>query len=219
MLHCENAGRLLCYSYEGVVLQSLVNAIMIVLNAYVCYWSISHWGLPLPLTILILDVVSAAVLVVEVMIRLVSHGCRAKEYFTGYRNGFDFVLMLLTIFTMFTFELEFGTESQEAGRTELPVTSLRILRDISRILRVLYYIAHLRRSLIDIATLGEDHETLPLNPDGLRGFVTSPTQFIPGAASWPSSSVGEPGDRGRPPVACASDLYVPRNCTSPLLRP
>jgi hypothetical protein len=219
LLRCENSARVLCYSYEGIAWQSFVNVAMIALNSYICYWSILHWGQQPPSTIQVLDAFSALVLVVEVAVRMVSHGCRLRDFFVGHRNALDFLLMAITILVLLTFEVEPGPRGSKADRTELPVTTLRIVRDVSRVLRILHYLAHLRRSLVLITALGlgEDDESLPLNPDGLPGFRPSPTTGTApsGSASWLSASdEGEGGGGGRRSTTSTAkdraDVYVPR---------
>jgi hypothetical protein len=109
-----------------------------------------------------------------------------SDYFTEFRNKFDFFLMVVSIITSALYLVDFAILIPQTDVSG-PVTMVRIARDALRILRVVFYLSHLYESFTRIRNIGlfdsEEDELIPFNPKGLKDFHSRTTSqlLLPGS--------------------------------------
>jgi len=153
----------LCYSRAGFIFQIVLNVFFIALNVFLIVYehvvstssevNTLWWYVAL-------DILLVAALVIEVCVRQIQFGCSFRRYFALLENKFD---VFITVFScaclvlyVWDFNRQDGTVTAEA---QTVITVARIVRDVVRIVRILFFAKALFHSFVDFRELERNNES------------------------------------------------------------
>ncbi len=147
-----------CFSRLGLALQIIFNAIFIVLNAFLIIFELiisSPESANTELWFIVLDISLVCALVVEVLLRQLEFGCNFPRYCAKTENKVDMLVVVLSVGCLSFYIWDFE-HANNASTPQYIMVSLRIVRDVVRTIRVIFFIKSLYNTIVDFRHLGED---------------------------------------------------------------
>ncbi|CEM03826.1 unnamed protein product [Vitrella brassicaformis CCMP3155] len=171
------------------------------------------------------DVFILAVLIVEFALRLRMSRYNLRSFIGSTEHKFDSIVLLISVVAVVTYAFE--TKTTVGSDAETVMLGLRVVRDLLRLLRVVYFLKELRNTVVDF----QRHQSIRADADDEASASPSARRFSPSLPPhrisdtdinkhWDHYSTRRPQSlsRGVSPTAAGVDVtYVNNGISQPFL--